>query len=89
MPFDGHRPRLEQAIAKTARPLLTQFSEVNVTFLQILLVGFGRPANFRAPPNKVGLHEAEKRRAVTEKSLKEISKIRLTERSESIECAPR
>ena len=62
---------------------------IRVTFLEKVLEGNGVPASFRAPPNKVELHEAEKRRAVTEKSLKEISKIRLTERSEKIECAPR
>jgi hypothetical protein len=34
---------------------------VHVTFLEKVLEGNGVPASFRAPPNKVELHEAEKR----------------------------
>jgi hypothetical protein len=38
-----------------------------VTFSEKVLEGNGVPASFRAPPNKVELHEAEKRRAVAGK----------------------
>ena len=72
-----------------AHGIAPAISAIRVTFLENVLERNGVPASFRAPPNKVELHEAEKRRAVAEKSLKEISKIRLTDRSEKIECAPR
>jgi hypothetical protein len=41
---------------------------IRVTFLEKVLEGNGVPASFRAPPNKVVLHEAEKRRAAAGKS---------------------